>query len=56
MAVKSHNSPSWRCWRLSLVGQQGLSDGGNAEIDAVKEIQQFRDLAADYVRVPLHHS
>ena len=51
MAVKSHSCPSWRLKRLSLVGQIGFLVSGNVDFVTMEEIQQFRDFAADTVRV-----
>ena len=56
MAVKSHNCPSWRFMRLSLVGQLGFLDSGNVDIVAVDKSQQLSDFSADSVRVPLHQT
>ena len=47
MAVKSCRGPSWCFKRLRLVGQLGFLDGGNADIVAVEEIQQFSYFFAD---------
>ena len=44
LEVKSHICPYWRFERLSLVGQLGFLDSGNADIVAVEERLQFSDL------------
>ena len=56
MAIKSHSCPSRRFKRLRLVGQPDFLDSGNVDIVAVEESQQFSDLSADSVRVPLHQT
>ena len=56
VAVKCHSCQLYRIQWLSLVGQLGLLDSGDADIVAVEDIQQFSYFAADFVNVPLHQS